>query len=346
MLNFPVYQGKTIAYLDQNILDVFVKFGMIDFAHMLKENFQIVYSDETLNEIKRSGEYANKFLDVLNDLNACHLKQMMTDSFEPTDKATISKKDSYLAYKEYCDQLPLYQELLGSMMQTVFKIYGGRKGDNFEEINSELLGAFSNLMVHLHEQADTLNDSSPNLAYIIKDTAKTSLEHMDSVLKQSASLMSSNVNDEENWSGVRDFRNAMNIGPVELNNISPPNVLEKIWDLYKDKEEYKNLNWTVDDFFFLKADLISPGKSFFNFQKITCIYNHLNFIGYYPDSKTYKERRFTAALSDQGHASIASFTDVIFSRDENFVKKTRAAYEYLGIKTEVILVTLDLRNKP
>lgn len=97
MLTFPVYQGKSLAYLDQNILDVFVKFGMIDFAHMLKEKFQVVYSDETLNEIKRSGEYANKFLDVLNDLNALHLKQMMTDSFEPTDKATVSKKDSYLA---------------------------------------------------------------------------------------------------------------------------------------------------------------------------------------------------------------------------------------------------------
>lgn len=319
---------------------------MIDFAYMLKENYQIVYSDETLNEIKRSGDYANKFLDVLNELNACHLKQMVINSFELTDKVTISIKDSYLAYKEYCDQLPLYQELLGSMMQTVFKIYGGRKGDNFEEINSELLGAFTNLMVHLHEQVDTLKDIGPNLAYIIKDTAKVSMEHMEIVLKKSASLMSSNVNDEENWSGVRDFRNAMNIGPVELNNISPPNVLEKIWDLYKDKEEYKNLNWTVDDFFFIKANLIYPEKSYFDFQKVTCIYNHLNVIGYHPDSKIYKERRFTAALSDQGHASIASFTDIIFSRDESFVKKTRAAYEYLGIKTEVILVTLDLRNEP
>ncbi|GAB3216186.1 hypothetical protein GCM10027295_18380 [Pseudaeromonas pectinilytica] len=67
-------------------------------------------------------------------------------------------------------------------------------------------------------------------------------------------------------------------------------------------------------------------------------------IGYYPDSETHRERRFIASISDQSHASIASFADIVFSRDERFVKKVRAAYEHLEINTAVILVTLDRRG--
>lgn len=313
---------------------------MIDFAYALKDNYQVVYSDETLKEIKRSGEYADKFLDVLSKLEAFHIKQRVTASFELTGEVTISKRDTYVAYNEYCEQEPIYEELLHSMMQSLFKTHGGRKGDEFEILKNEQLGTFSNLMGHLNEQAEIIKEVSPILADSINDLITLSMKQMEATLEESTALMSSSIDDEKYWSGVKAFRDAMNIGPKELNNISPPNVLEKIWELYKVKDEYKDLNWTVEDFFSLKQNPVFPNKPYFGFQKVTSIYNHLNLIGYHPDSKTHRERRFTAAMSDQGHASVASFANVLFSRDESFVKKTKAAYEFLGINTEVMLVTL------
>ncbi|GAB3215628.1 hypothetical protein [Pseudaeromonas pectinilytica] len=276
MSSLPTYQGKAVAYLDQNILDVFVKYGMIDFACMLRDTYQVVYSDETLKEIKRSGDYAEKFLNVLNNLNAFHIKQRLTNLYEPTNEITISQKDSYLAYKEYRDQLPVYQKLLNSMMQTIFKTYGGRRGDDFNIIKNEQLDAFSLLMEHIDEQSEIIKEINPDLAIHIKKAAKISMQQMEHALEKSTALMSASINEQDNWSGVIDFREAMKIGPKELNNISHPNVLQKIWDLYKEKDEYKDLNWSAEDFFFIKSNPINVGKPYFNYQKVNCIpdYHH------------------------------------------------------------------------
>ncbi len=59
------YSGKPTAYLDQNILDVLRKHNPIDFKDELLEKYQIVYSDETLKEIKRSGQNHEEFLKIL-----------------------------------------------------------------------------------------------------------------------------------------------------------------------------------------------------------------------------------------------------------------------------------------
>ena len=86
-------------------------------------------------------------------------------------------------------------------------------------------------------------------------------------------------------------------------------------------------------FFQLKKNPIYPEQPYFKHQKVTGIYNMLNTLGYYPDSKVHKERRFIAAVSDNSHASIASFSNFLLSNDENFIKKVNAAYEYLEIPT-------------
>lgn len=167
------------------------------------------------------------------------------------------------------------------------------------------------------------------------------LHHLVVELEHPARVMTSAVLGYTDWSGVKDFRNHVEIGPKQLNNITAPNVLEKVWDLFKDKEPYDKLNWTLVDFFSIKQNLICPDRPYFNYQKVTAIYNHLNFIGFHPDSNTHIERRFIAAMSDLGHASIASFADNLFSIDEDFVIKTRAAYEYLGVRTKVHQVRVE-----
>ena len=61
----PPYEGKPIVYLDQNILDVFTKYGIGEIGRRLQVDYQVVYSDETLKEIKRSNGFEDTFLNVL-----------------------------------------------------------------------------------------------------------------------------------------------------------------------------------------------------------------------------------------------------------------------------------------
>lgn len=50
------YTGQAMIYLDQNVLDMAVKGYDPEFFTSLSEPFQIIYSDDTLREIKRSNQ--------------------------------------------------------------------------------------------------------------------------------------------------------------------------------------------------------------------------------------------------------------------------------------------------
>lgn len=144
------YQGKPTAYLDQNILDLFVSIGLGDFADGLKSKFQVVYSDETLKEIKRSGDYAEKFLNVLKKLDAYHLKIVLEQpGFVITDKATLTSRDPFQAYEEYLKNEPEYNNVQLAMEQSLYKFSGGRVGDGISEIHDEQKEAFTVLINQL-----------------------------------------------------------------------------------------------------------------------------------------------------------------------------------------------------
>ena len=129
--------------------------------------------------------------------------------------------------------------------------------------------------------------------------------------------------------------------PKELNNLEPPQILNKIWHKFKSVHPFDKVCGDIDDFFRLKTNPIYPERPYFKHEKVHSVYNMLNSLGYYPDSKVHKERRFVAAMSDNSHASMASFCNVLLSRDENFVKKVTAAYEYLELPTIVIHVNVN-----
>ena len=338
---FLRYEGQPTAYLDQNILDLFVNHGIIDFAETLKSKFQVVYSDETLKEIKRSGDYANKFLNVLIELKATHLKIVLEADFSITDNATITKRNPFDAYKEYCENEPVYDQVQKAMEQLLLKFSGGRAGDSISEIYDEQKQAFSELLSHLQDQAVELSKELPGIEVLISKQIDLMLNQFEESVNESERQWKSNIKDDKNWSGVKDFRSAVGVSPVQLNNIQPPDVLKKIWDLFKKVPPYNEMNQSIDEFFGIAFNPIYPEKPYFKHQKVTSIYNMLNTLGYYPDSKVHKERRFVAALSDQSHASIASFSDFLLSRDKNFIRKVKAAYEYLGIPTQVQHVVLN-----
>lgn len=335
------YQGKPTAYLDQNILDLFVSIGLGDFADGLKSKFQVVYSDETLKEIKRSGDYAEKFLNVLKKLDAYHIKIVLEQpGFVITDKATLTSRDPFEAYEEYLKNEPEYNNVQLAMEQSLYKFSGGRVGDGISEIHDEQKEAFTVLINQLSIHASELSQEIPDIEGFIKEYGEAMKAQFEVTLDETERLMKENIPDDKNWSGIKDFRNSVGIGPKELNNIEPPDVLKKIWDMFKVLPPYNKMNIGIEEFFGITTNPIYPDQPYFNHQKVTAIYNMLNTLGYYPDSKVHKERRFVASLSDTSHASMASFCNVLFSRDEYFVKKVQAAYEFLGIPTLVRHVVL------
>ena len=71
-------------------------------------------------------------------------------------------------------------------------------------------------------------------------------------------------------------------------------------------------------------------------EKINSIYHQLNFLGYYRDTSMKTSRGFVRSSSDMTHAGVASFCHLLLCRDEGLVTKAAAAYEYLGVRTQIV----------
>lgn len=340
--SIPRYQGKPTAYLDHNILDLLVKNPSLVFKTQLKDKFQILYSDENLKEIRRTGENGSSYLKVFEELGAMYLKLILTPKFEVTGDATITELSPFVAFDNYCENIePVYENIEQAMSQSLLKFYGGRGDANFEDIKNDQIDAFDDLMVYLQDLGEKIQEVDSNSdinAQISAYTTDMKKKH-DKAVAQSANELRKHVDDEYNYSGVKNYRDYTGIGPMQLNNIEPPNVIEKIWEAHRELDGYKGHEFTIEQFYGISLNSIYNREMFF-FEKITSIYNVLNVVGYHPDSKMEKERRFTAAMSDAGHASIGSFADYVFSRDLAFIKKTRACYEFLNTKSQVIEVTV------
>lgn len=333
------YSGKPTLYLDQNILDLFVKNRVGSFGRELMEKFQIVYSYETLKEIKRSAGYENDFLNVLKDLGSYHLKIVFEQpGFIVTDRATITNRDVFEAFEEHCSNYNEYGGIENSMHQWLFKFTGGRSGDSISDIHEEQLAAFAKLMGGMLQNADEL---PVEMRTQIQEYSELMIEQNKSALRELENTVSKDIPDTKEWNGIKSYRELVGIGPKELNNIEPPNVIEKIWGMFKVKSPKNRHINSLEDFLQLRINPIYPDRPYHLHQKVTDMYNMLNTLGYFPDSKVHKERRFIAAMSDNSHAAMASFCDLLLSRDENFVKKVQAVYEYLRVQTEVRLVTIS-----
>jgi len=228
------------------------------------------------------------------------------------------------------------------MLQWLLKFSGGRQGDSIADITAEQLSAFeefdASMMENIQELPIEIQDK-------LAEQDEATHEQFTNALEEFKKQLLQNIEDDKKWNGIREFRKATKVSPLQLNNIEPPNVLLKIWDTFVQLNPQVEATLDIDDFFQLKTNPIYPDKPYYNYQKVTLIYNKLNTLGYYPDSKIHQERRLIASISDTGHASMATFCNTLFSNDKNFIKKTRAAYEYLGITTQVIHVTINKEQK-
>ncbi|WP_165855715.1 hypothetical protein [Marinobacter sp. JSM 1782161] len=329
---------KPLAYLDQNILDLFVK-GNTGLMDELSSKFHVVYSDETLKEIKRSGENAFKFIEILKKLEAYHVRiNVEAGSFLIKGDATVNSTGVEYVYQDYLDRERAEEDdVVAAGNKWLHKFFGGQPNLDFASLYGEQRATFSALVEKIESLGAETDDEVPGLAEVLRAKKTELLADFERSISEIESRMQEDIGDGVDWSGVSDFRGSIQLGPVELNNIESPDVVKKIWELVQKKEEhFKNIS--VEQFLSFKQAAAQPERALHTHEKIHAIYNMLNMVGYFPDTKQHNERRFVSAQSDAIHASMAGFCQVVVSRDERFVKKLSAALEYLNLNTQVFFV--------
>lgn len=158
----------------------------------------------------------------------------------------------------------------------------------------------------------------------------------EAVRDQSAGLATLLDSEGNSVTAVKQFEDAMGLGPKVLNNLQPPDVVRQIWAMIETKIPAGQLD--LETFFNIKSGTAGASKNreMSLLEKVNAIYHQLNFVGYYRDSQMHKQRRFAASFSDLTHAGLASFCHVLSSRDEALVMKAAAAYQYLNVGTQII----------
>lgn len=333
----PDYTGKATVYLDQNVLDLAVKEKDPAFFSRLMNNYQVVYSDDTLREIKRSGQ-PEVFLTALESMSAMHFKYQTDHTLQPTGGMLITSHSPFQTYETYLGIEPIYDVMLAAAHQTNLKLYGGRKGSSFSAISREQVETFKAFMSHVSEQLAQLGDEQPEAASALKQCIDMLQRQYEIATEVSSGELAKYIGDASGQSGIQAYRSAVGVGPVQLNNVQPPNVIRKIWDMHQELDGHKGMGYVIENFLGISPHPIY-GREMHQHEKVTSIYNVLNVIGYKPDSSLNKEHRHIAAISDAAHASVASHAHILLSADTAFVCKVRAIYEFLEIPTKVYLVT-------
>lgn len=334
--------NRILAYLDHNVLDLMTKGDPHQVKELLKKNnFTPVYSDESLKEIQRSIGYESGFLELLNEIEAKYIEPILDQNFKQTGQANIHSVLPSDIYKRFlANQLEDSSGDFG-MSEMLMKFYGGQPDQSFEEIFQQ--GAVD-LQKHMKEALEGIGDISLDETIDMQGIKKL-IEDLPELMNSQSSRVAEEL-DEKEKSPVLEFEAKTGIGPVVLNNVKPPNVVEKIWQMLSDIEGFSEID--IETFFGVKPHSFEADSDRERTiqEKVNAVYHQLNFLGYYRDSKMKKDRRFRASFSDMTHAGVASFCHLFLCRDEDLVMKAAAAYEYLGVNTRILHYKANKQIQP
>ena len=329
----PPEQAPTeiFAYLDHNVLDLMTKGDPLQVRQLLRNaNLTPVYSWVSLEEIHQSKGHEMDFIGLLDEIGARFIEPLLDEKFRATGQArvhSISPRNQYENFLQHQSENPHGDFGFSDIL---LKFYGGKPDVPFAEVfETPLNNVFEHLMRLLDDIEGLPDELKPHIE-LVKEMATSVPEalrhHMEPMITQL----------DEMGSPASAFNAKIGIGPLTLNNINPPNVVQQVWKHVASKMDEDSLD--LERFFGLKPQAFNPDidQELILQEKVNAIYHQLNFLGYYRDSKMKKERRFHASFRDMTHAGIAAYCHVFICRDANLVMKTKAAYEFLGIKTIVI----------
>lgn len=339
------YSGKPLAYLDQNILDLFAKTfnNQNDEVYSyFKENFQVVYSDATLGEIykaflnSQNEDNISKYLNVLEWLNGNHIRIAYNRNFEFLNKCVISTISVKEWFQRYIDNKKEWQFLDQHIYNQFLLSY--QKNLNIDEIKQEGLLAYENNLKVMEVVKNELINH-PLLKYRSEAMYREINDRKQEYEKSIDFMLEKFIEYTEADKMTEIFRSSIGVFPKHLNNIEMPNAVHKIWNLYKEKEGYKD--FSIDDFWKFKIIENIYKRKLYNYEKVNIIYNMMNFIGFHQDTKLDQINGVQRAMSDFTHAQIASFCDFFFTHDIKLKNKVEAIYEYLEINTKFGQITIN-----
>lgn len=318
---------EKLAYLDHNILDSIRKGDPHKIKLLIKElNLTPIYSFENLKEIKRSVGSEDIFLNLLKELKAKFIEPLLENNLL-TGSAKIQDVDIFDVWAWFIENeepMPEYGYGLTSMLE---KFYGGRSDESFSDIFAKGSEEFKILL------NDALKDIEDKDA--ITEEMRAAIESLPDLLNEQYQQMTRKLDGQEQ-SPVKAFEAATGLGALVLKNIEPPNVVEKIFEKVQKSMEGPELD--IDIFFGVKPppNERNNDREKTLAEKINSIYHQLNFLGYYRDTSMKTSRGFVRSSSDMTHAGVASFCHLLLCRDEGLVTKAAAAYEYLGVRTQIV----------
>ena len=320
-------------YLDQNIIDSIWKNRLDELNQIFLNEGKIIYSFPTLNEFSRINNEKDRdnYLSVLKDLNADYYW------IDDNDIAHFVKDDPQKIYNEVIEENRRFKPLEKSMELLLHKMLGGQKGNSMFSIIQENRNSFNNLLEIINEESLKLQGDIKVNDLINQYVANAKTAFLSSTEKFLNEFNKNTKNDLE-YDGINDLQKNFSLGALRLNNIKPPNIINQIWKIIERESKALNINVEYDDLFGdriweqfqnIKISLVS---------KINGLYNLLNSLGYHSDPQLYKSRKFNSFISDTQHSGHASYAHLLFSQDENFVKKTEAVYEHFNIGTKIYLI--------
>lgn len=325
------------VYCDQNIWASILQGNLDDLLTHLKsiDGCVFVYSEATINEIARDMnlERRKAYIDLLAKLNARYMviqddnsvQLLQCNPEEPLSNALNDK---------------LSQTAMNTMQQFLFKFHGGRKGEDFKEVLHEQVKMMENLFSSLSSNIDTLQNDptlSQNDLELLRDARekiKAGPQAFANMINDLGESLDRSIPNQKDFNGLKDIYTEIDCGPIILNNIKPPNVVDKIWDRFKNVLPAEKQLMTIDDY--LSQHLTS--KSHLLFNKVNALYSFLNSIGYHSDKATYKENKFVASMTDHRHCGYGAFCAFVFSSDNRFIMKSSAVYEYFKINSQLMHV--------
>lgn len=295
-------------YIDHNVLDA-----------LSKNHFQIkppegtvwIYSNETFNEIKRSGDL--RFLDVLRELKARKVELVLDAAFRLTEQAYIfgyrDPKEMYQIWLDAIEQCPLDEQL---NLQFLSRLAGDSNHnevlsfpDKLNEQIRNLLSPYGLLPVEFESKLET---ATSEIQKIVEGPMQEIQE-----LEHSRSLMGTGRGRAGN---TRDDNN-----PIEA-----------LWDLVKDKCK----GMTIDQFFGFDPIDKQGYDTWPLYLGIAGCHTVLNFLGFNADRGLNRADKLPGILSDGRHIAMGIYCDAILSKDQKFCAKARAIYTYLGLDVQVL----------
>ncbi len=339
-------QQKPLVYIDQNILDWISK-GRIDFIRtFIKEKAQLIYSLETLNEIARAQtKRHNEFLSTLKELEAIFYELQLTEDNQYANEANPTQLTPQEALSNHLNTESDDCGASDGLGQFLFKLLGGRKGESFNPILDALNESFDRLTIQMKEELYQAIDAKQTTEDVPKDLVddyiSSTVNEWQRLDRELRSTIDQQIPHQEDFHGPNVFRNHVSLSPKVLNNIKPPHVVQQIWELISHSETWKTIDVTMNQFFGVDPHSFEAKDNNTWATKINGAYNVLNFVGYWPDEATEKEKQFISFQSDSGHAVFGAYADLLITGDKRFFKKICAVFELVQINNVVMFLEFN-----